>query len=193
MEINNERSKADASNFYEIQFQALRYEILGIKERVIKVQLLGITGIPLIIGAGAKYDLSAVLLFSPLIVLAFAFMLVFEQGSLMRAGEYIKDNLEKPLCHKGLTGWENWLQQKPSRRKAEKFFAWSAHIVFVVYFVVGTWLAFTALTKIIGSMPAVVMISIYCGGFLLAIYLVVSNFRIGTGLPKQNIESNSGS
>ena len=91
MKTNNEQSISTVSNFHVIQFQALRAEILGIKERLIKLQLLGITGIPLIFGAGEKYDLSAVLIVSPLIVLAFAFMLVFEQGSLMRAGEYIKN------------------------------------------------------------------------------------------------------
>jgi hypothetical protein len=134
-------------NFYVLQFKALRAEILAIKERVIRLQMIGITGIPLIIGAGEKYDLSAVLMISPLITLAFAFMLVFEQGSLMRAGEYIKDNIENHLCPSGLYGWENWLQQKSKRRRAESFFAWSAHIIFAVYFIIGTWLAYHSISR----------------------------------------------
>lgn len=123
MYIMNDKARENKNDFMVIQYQALRVEILAIKERVIRLQIIGITGIPLIIGTGEKDDISAVLIVSPLIVLAFVFMLVFEQGSLMWAGEYIKNNLEIPLCHGDFIGWENWLQLKASRRKAEAFFA----------------------------------------------------------------------
>ena len=177
--------ECDGSDFCSLQFQALRAEILGIKERVVKHQLLGITGIPLIIGAGEKYDLSAILIVSPLITLAFALLLVFEQSSLMRAGEYIKDHIEPRLGPKDMWKWENWLQQNKKRRKPERFFACSAYILFAVYFAIGTIIAFTTLADEIGTVAAFVVLGLYCGGFVLAMHLVVVNFRTCTGQARE--------
>ena len=172
--------------FAKLQYEALRQEILGIKERVIKLQLIGISGIPLVIGAGEKYDLSSVLMVSPLVTLIFAFMLIFEQGSLMRAGEYIKDILEPALTENSILGWESWLQEEGMpRRESETFFAWSVHIAFAVYFIIGSWLAYGAIHKTFGQLASTVGIGLYCGGFALAMYLIISNFRIGTGPAKR--------
>jgi hypothetical protein len=169
------------NDFRIIQFQALRAEILGIKERVVRLQVIGVTGIPLLIGAGERFDLSAVMMAGPLITLVFAFMLVFEQSSLMRVGEYIKDHLEQDqLCPDNLLGWEHWLEDKPGRRIAETFFAWAAYIAFAIYFAIGTFLAYESINQKLGSEVAIVSISIYCGGFLLALYLVVTNLRTRT-------------
>jgi hypothetical protein len=169
-------------DFQIMQFEALRAEILGIKERVIRLQVIGVTGIPLVIGAGEKYELSAILMAAPLITLVFTFMLLFEQNSLMRAGEYIKENLESPpLCPQGLTGWEHWLEGETRRRTAEAFFAWAAYIAFAVYFALGTYLAYGPVNEQLGTTAAVAILGLYCGGFLLGLYLVVTNLRTRTG------------
>jgi len=168
-----------------MQYEALRAEILDIKERVIRLQTLGVTGIPLVIGAGEKFQLAAILMASPLIVLVFVFMLVFEQNSIMRAGEYIKENLETtPLCPADLTGWEHWLEAGEGHRTAEAFFAWAAYIAFVVYFAMGTYLAYWSMKEKLGPAAAVASLGLYCGGFLLALYLVVTNLRTTTS-PKK--------
>ncbi len=168
-------------SFAEIEYKELRNEILGIKERIIKLQLIGVSGIPLIIGAGEKYDITAVLMVSPLITLIFAFTLIFEQGSLMRVGEYIKDVIEPELAGNNILGWEAWLQSKKKRRRAEVFFAWSVHIAFAVYFALGTWLSFGAINTKLGQIVAYSGLGFYCGGFCLALYLIIANFQVGTG------------
>ncbi len=161
-------------DFHVLQFKALRDEILGIKERVIRLQTIGITGIPLVIGAGEKFNLSAILMASPLITLMFTFMLVFEQNSLMRAGKYIKENIEKPpFCPDTLIGWENWLAAEPERRKAEAFFAWSAYIAFVVYFAIGSYLAYSSIYQRMSTIVAMAALSLYGAGFFFSFYLVV--------------------
>jgi hypothetical protein len=38
----------------------------------------------------------------------------------------------------------------------------------------------------IGLEAAIIGLSIYSAGFLLTMYLIITNFRIGTGNPKQN-------
>jgi len=178
-------SEDHCGSFAELEFKELRNEILGIKERIIKLQLIGVSGIPLVIGTGEKYDITAVLMVSPLITLIFAFMLIFEQGSLMRVGEYIKDVIEPELAGNNLLGWEAWLQSKKKRRRAEVFFAWSVHIAFAVYFVLGTWLSFGAINSKLGQIVAYAGLGFYCGGFCLALYLIVTNFQVGTGPVKE--------
>jgi len=175
--------------FAKLQFEELRKEILGIKERLIRLQLIGVTGIPLVIGAGEKADLTAVLIVSPLVTLVLAFMVIFEQSSLMRAGEYIKDIIEPILAKNSLIGWESWLQLENDRRRAEIFFASSVHIAFAIYFAIGTWLAYGAIEGNLGQLMAVVSLGLYCGGFAIAMYLIVANFRVGTGRARQIIAS----
>lgn len=170
-------------NFAELQFTALRSEILSIRERIIKLESIGITGIPLVLGVGDMYDITAVLMVGPVITLVFAFMLVFEQGSLMRAGEYIKNVLEPILTNDGndFRGWESWLQDKPRRRRAESFIAWSVRLLFALYFVMGTYLAYGAVLNSFSQLIANCGLAMYCGVFSFAMYLVVIDFRIGTG------------
>ena len=50
-------------DFAVMQFKELRNEILDIKIRIIKLQVIGISTIPIIVGVGEKYDITAVLNF----------------------------------------------------------------------------------------------------------------------------------
>ena len=147
--------------------------------------VLGVTGIPIVIGAGQTYDLATVLMASLLITLVFTFILLFEQNSLMRAGKFIKEQLEAILLsRKPLRGWEHWLQADESRRKAESFFEWSAYMAFVLYFLLGTYLAYPEINQRFGAKIANAALGVYSGGLLLALYLVVTNLPIGKGKNK---------
>ena len=166
-------------DFYAMQFNALRAEILGLKGRIIRLLILGVTGIPLIIAAGEKYGLSAVLIVSPLITLVFTFMLVFEHESLMRAGEYIKTHIEKFfLAQDCKNGWEHWLDAKPRRRIAEQFFKTSAYITFTVYYILGTYLAYNSVcSNFCDLFVAYIVVGVYSGGFIIAVVLVAFNLQ----------------
>jgi len=110
----------------------------------------------------------------------FVFILVFEQNSLMRAGEYIRTQIEPRLCEATITGWEKWLEESSQRRYAETFFAWSAFIAFALYFALGTYFAVQSIFAQFGAAIGVALLGIYCGGFVLALYLVVTNLRTHT-------------
>lgn len=137
-------------NFLLAQFTALREEILAIKASLIKLQLIGITGIPLIMGIGGKYDSPVILLFIPFISLVFIFIFIFEQSCIMRIGDYIKEHIEKRMCLEceAFTGWEQWLQDNPNGMKKRRFLypellLYSAiHIVFVIYYIIGVYFAY---------------------------------------------------
>ncbi|CAK8712479.1 MAG: hypothetical protein CDV28_101121 [Candidatus Electronema aureum] len=174
-------SQEKQEEFISLQYQALRNEILGIKERLIKVQLGGITAIPFIIGSGLQYKLWPVLLVSPVITLVFAFMVIFEQTSLMRAGAYLKQKTENVLVPIGFMGWEEWLERSPKGRLAENFFAWSVHIVFSVYFFLGLSFVYEAAKNL--NFPVVIalgLVAFYTGGFSWALYVVIKYLPKGT-------------
>jgi hypothetical protein len=190
MENPNPQAPADVMDhgsreFLLLQFKALRDEILGKIERVVRIQLIGITAIPLVIGAGEKYDISSVLAAAPLVTVVFALILLYEQNGIMRAGKYIRVHLEPFFLQQHLTGWEEWLEKYPINRRAKTFFARAAHIAFSLYYLGGSYLGFLAVKTSYGLEEATILAAIYVGGFLLALYFVVTNFATSTRTPNE--------
>jgi len=178
------------SDFVELQFIELRKEILGIKERIIKIQVLGVTGIPVIFMASRlKTDFNNIFMFLPLITSVIGLILIFEQNSLMRAGEYIKNTIEPILAPRNFIGWEEWLQAKKERRKAETFLSLSVHITFLFYYLIGLAPAYCTLKTEYGISIAKIGIGIYILIFFSAIYLIINNFATGT-TTKSDTKSN---
>jgi hypothetical protein len=175
----------DSREFLLLQFRALRDEIVGKSERVVRIQLAGVTAIPLVIGAGEKYGILIVLAASPIVTIVFSFILLYEQNGIMRAGKYIRLHLEPFLVAEQVTGWEEWLEKWPRNRRAETFFALSAYIAFSLYYLGGSYLAFLAVRTSYGHEVAVLLAAIYVGGFFLALYVVVTNFAINTKAQEQ--------
>jgi hypothetical protein len=174
----------DSREFLLLQFKTLRDEILGKTERVVRIQIIGVTAIPLVIGAGEKYGISSVLAAAPIVTVVFALILLYEQNGIMRAGKYLRVHLET-LFLQHLTGWEEWLEMYPVNRRAEAFFARAAHIAFSLYYLGGSYLAFLAVKNEYGLEEAKILAAIYAGGFLLALYFVVTNFATSTRAPDE--------
>jgi len=173
-------SDSVSKEFLFLQFKALRDEIVGKTERVVRIQLTGVTAIPLVIGAGEKYNILIVLAASPIVTIVFSLILLYEQNGIMRAGRYIRTHLEPILFPKQTIGWEEWLEDIAANRRAERFFALSAYIAFSLYYLGGSCLAFLAVRASFGQEVAVVLTAIYAGGFLLALYVVITNFAVNT-------------
>jgi len=169
-----------SKEFLFLQFKALRDEIVGKTERVVRIQLTGVTAIPLVIGAGEKYNILILLAASPIVTIVFSLILLYEQNGIMRAGRYIRTHLEPLLFSHQTIGWEEWLEQYSVNRRAENFFALSAYIAFSLYYLGGSCLAFLAVRASFGQQVAVVLTAIYAGGFLLALYVVMTNFAVNT-------------
>lgn len=90
-------------------FQTLRQEILQVKDRLTRLIVIGLIGVP-IMTYFALMDTSTVpmlLLVSPLVVLLLVVLYFSEQTSMMRAGTYIYDKIEP---HE--QGWEHWVNEQ---------------------------------------------------------------------------------
>lgn len=175
-----ERADHPSDGFLLVQFKALRDEIVGKIERVVRIQLIGVTAIPIVIGTGEKYGISSVLAAAPLITVVFALILLYEQAAIMRIGRYIRLHLEPFLVPPDRTGWEEWLEKHPMNRRAENFFAFAAYIAFSIYYLGASYLAFLTFRRDYGRDIAMLLAAVYTGGFILALFLVITNFATST-------------
>ncbi len=172
--------------FHIMQFHVLKTEILELRKRVVQILSLGITGIPLIIGAGEQFDLDLVIFASPLITVAFTLMLLYEQNSIMRAGRYIRRHIEPNVGTKAMIGWERFLETEPGARRAEQLFSFAAYLIVSIYYIGGSGFAYIRLADRFNDSIPVLVTAAYVGGFFTALYLVITNFPTGTTTPGES-------
>jgi len=167
------------------QFEAIREEILALKERVIRIQTISISGIPLMIAAGEKYNLDFVIIVSPLITAVVVLMLCFEQNSIMRAGRYIRKYIEPNLKSGNIIAWEEFLEIPDERnRNAEKYFLSSVILTLALYYVVGAILAYVRIAKYYDNNIALLSAIFYGSIFPFYIFFVLKTFKTSTGHDK---------
>lgn len=92
------------------EFETLRQEIEGAKDRIFKLFVSGITLPLVIIGVLIKLPQIAfpVVYALPALLVAMFFRYQYERKVIYRAGDYIREKLDKESC--GSLGWETWLR-----------------------------------------------------------------------------------
>lgn len=167
--------------FLILEYKALRNEILDLKKRVIQIQSIGITGIPILVAAGNSYNIHFLIYVSPLLTIVIAAMLMFEQNSIMRAGYYIRKVIEPKLKDNKDLGWERFLKNK-KHRLAEKSFRVSVILVYSLYWIGGTILAHAESIKNDNVLFATIITSISIGAYCFGIYYYIRHFHINSYL-----------
>ena len=162
---------ADGKRFLLAQYYSLREEILAQRERSIRIVTLGFTAIPVVIGTGVQLQISELIISGPFIVASIFFLAIYEQSSIMRAGQYIKDYIEPELIHT-FTGWERFLEVDPVRRRPEGFFNLAISIVFSMYFAGSAYLAVVALHERWPGLPATAIGAVYLLFFFFALWFI---------------------
>lgn len=162
-------------------FEAIRSEILAIKERIIKIMAIGITGVPILIGVGRNINLDILVITSPAITVVFTLMLLFEQAALMRAGRYIRLHLEPAMFpDKKTKGWEEFLEDTRENRYADKIFSVVAHVTFALYYIAGAVLSYTRIQAVAGEFWAWIAVAIFMGFFIVIFAAVFYMFPTGS-------------
>ena len=121
----------DRQQFLHEQFVALRREIHARQTRMFWIVVIGLLGVPLLtLLASDTGQLVWILL--PYIVLVLIIAFLAEQNTMMRAGRYIREQIE-PNCGVDM-GWETWLESRPEFRLIEKHFFACFLIAFFAYY-----------------------------------------------------------
>lgn len=124
----------DSNDFLLQQFMTLRDEIKATKARIFWIVAMGLFGVPVITYLAERLEQAQVVtLMIPYVVIVLLVMFIAEHSALMRAGQYIRRNVE-PKAGEAL-GWETWLEGHPGVRLLDKhFFAVFILVFFVYYF-----------------------------------------------------------
>jgi len=132
--------------FMKNQFVSLREEIKESKARGFKVTISGILGTPILYYISKIDDMDFVLFALPAIVIVIALQYLAENHAVMRAGTYIKQQIEpfhKNTCQNGICGWEQWLScdNEFDSRTVDKYLTRSFILTYIVYYIATSYLA----------------------------------------------------
>lgn len=164
------------------QYQSLRAEIISIRENVVKLATLGITGLPaLAMFADEGSPLAPVLYVGPVIVTMFMFFLMTLQNGLLRAGHFIQVYIESDLVRTGHVGWERYLDGSLVNRRPDLHFALALTSVHCLYYVGSVYLAFSALQREFHAPFAGYLCGAYLLMFLLSLAYGYRNLRWRNG------------
>ena len=120
-----------SEDFLRDQFLSLREEIKATKARLFWIVTMGLFGVPVLAyfsSLGDKY----VAMLVPYFVLVLVIMFLAEQNALMRAGRYIREEIEPKVLDN--PGWEAWLESRADLRLMDRHFLACFTIVFFVYY-----------------------------------------------------------
>jgi hypothetical protein len=165
------------------EYKTLREEILSKVERSIRLQLIGVTAIPLVIGSGQGFELTFAVAVSPIVTTLFILILLYENIGIMRAGKYIRTKIEPALREDGELGWESWLELDRINRKPERVFAWASYIAFCLYYIGGTYMAHEPLQDLFPPPVGDAITAIYSVFFFVILRIVISELPTSTKTP----------
>lgn len=177
-------SKNQKIDYIVTQFNALRDEIMALKDRVSKIIIATLSGIPIIVASGDQLKLELLIVAAPIITATAMFLVLSEQNGIMRAGRYIRKHLEPQMKTTGLIGWEEYLESENSYRKCEKYLLVVVILVFTSYYIGSSMLAYLTVKTKYGFQIAQILLFIYLSGTLFFIYFIIKNFQIRSSLQK---------
>ncbi|MCB9849991.1 MAG: hypothetical protein H6817_04730 [Phycisphaerales bacterium] len=114
------------------EFLTLREEIRSTKARLFRLLVLGLVGVPLLAFLASRAEVFHVWLLLPYSVLLLIVVFLSEQNSMMRAGRYIRENIENGNA--GAPRWESWIESQPKFRLADRHYVACFLIVFFLYY-----------------------------------------------------------
>ncbi|MGI6120293.1 MAG: hypothetical protein ACOYIB_06980, partial [Desulfosporosinus sp.] len=129
----------DKSEFNKQQFITLRKEIEDCKQRMFTLSIMGPAIFPIAQWLSRFYSIDETILFIPCLPIAILLFYSSENCAMMRAGLYIKLNIEP----QDVIGWEKWLEEFKGfdTRKKEKFGAWGFYVIMTLIYVVSVYMA----------------------------------------------------
>ena len=88
------------------------------------------------------------------------------------------------MIKEGSIGWEDWLEQVPKGRWAEKFFVLSIHILFSVYSLMSIYLIYIDMSpnKLFGSNVIMILIAVLFAIFAVSLFVVITSLPTRTSI-----------
>jgi hypothetical protein len=113
------------------EFLSLREEIKATKARLFWILAIALVGVP-VLAYLASFAEFYVWLLLPYSVLLLIVAFLAEQGSMMRAGRYVRERLEG--WGDEAPQWEHWLESRPQFRYTDRHYVACFLVVFFLYY-----------------------------------------------------------
>ena len=133
------------SDLRQSYFQSLREEIKATKARIFFIIMTGILGAPVLTYFAMSEQTHLLLLLAPFLVMVLLVLYYAEQNMVMRAGRYIRENLE----HSD-RDWEHWLSSV-NVGGAERQLVAMFTVVAIIFYVILLTLAVDELMNLQGT------------------------------------------
>jgi hypothetical protein len=185
----------DSAEFLKQEYITLREEARETKERIFKTLGFALLVVPSSSALATKFDLDAITLFLPILVVAIALLYLSENNSMMRCGKFIKENIEARVIvthvegrESHVKGWEHWLEERKNRdaRNVDRHLSYAFYLLFFVYFAASVFMVGSYAVKKFafdqagevnenGAIAAAILVGAYIAlGLWFVIYLVLS-------------------
>lgn len=127
--------------FLELQYQTLREEIRETKARIFRTLAFGLTVVPAAQFIADKFEIDAVIVSMPLLVIVVSFLYLSENHALMRCGRFIRLEIEPRIPN--VVGWEGWLTtpDEYEKRSVDRYLTYSFTLLYFLYFAAAVFLA----------------------------------------------------
>ena len=113
------------------EFMTLREEIRASKARLFWILVIGLIGVPALVYLATQAEFYVWLLM-PYSVLLLIVIFLSEQSSMMRAGRYIREHIERG--REDGPQWEGWLESRLHFRLVDRHYVACFLIVFFLYY-----------------------------------------------------------
>lgn len=186
-------NSASEEKYLEKELYVLRKEIDDSKDRTFKIITGQVFALPIVellskeVNSNNHY--SYILLIMPFIVLILVLTYVHEQKTVLRAGLYIKENIEPRIGNKSgdVAGWENWLEKKRTGmennkektidlRDGDKYLRHGFWVLSAIYYIFSLSLALDVLREPMGN----ITLELLLGNVLIAqfnLFSVIAQFN----------------
>lgn len=124
--------------FLKLYYTEIRKEIRASSSRIFKLAGYGIVVVPAAHAFANAIEQPLIKMIIPILVIVVALLFLAENRALMRAGWYLRDEIEPKI--KDVKGWENWLKEE-KHRKVDKRISRCFYILFLVYYAGSVFIA----------------------------------------------------
>ena len=187
------------AEFSKAEFEVLKDEIKNSKEKMFKLAVGSIVGIPTAYSIAEKTNIGPLIYSLPFLICTVTLVYLSESLAVMRAGRYIRLYIEPDIVDAGdrsIKGWEDWLEKRhspsdePHRRSVDRLLALFFYIMFIFYYVVSAILAVQRAIPIYPPVAVAIGVAIYIsiGIFFIGFLIYMFKRSVGTGWPPKDNE-----
>jgi hypothetical protein len=178
----------EKSRFLELEFVTLRKEIEEANTRAFQLMLGGVTVIPGIQYLAKTFELDAITLGLPMLILVIALLFLAQNLTIMRAGRYIREQIEPFIPD--IVGWEAWLEkaeQGPGRRIYDKLLTNSFYLLYLMYYCFSVYLARMAAAVLFSGAVSTIILVFYSAVGIGMVFLIFWNLQTSTSTGKKTL------